>query len=161
MTRTRWNAQRPTSLRHALELCLNYARAIHNRSVENVADLMGLPSHWTIYKWVQSGRIPAILIRPFEHACGCDFITRYIATSDHKLLIDIPSGRTASDQDLMQLQADFSESVGLLIRFYQDGASATETLASLNSLLENLAFHRANVHKASQPELGLFDGEDE
>jgi len=59
MTRTRWNAQRPTSLRHALELCLNYARATHNRSVEN------------------------------------------------------------------------------------------------------LAFHRANVHKASQPELGLFDGEDE
>jgi len=141
----------PTTLRHALQLCLDYARSVHNRGVERIADLMGLPSYWVIYKWVSNGKIPAILIRPFEHACGCD----------HKLLVDIPSGRAGSDQDLMQLHADFSQATGLPIRFYRGETSADDTLASLNLLLEGLAWHRANVQKASQPELGLFHEEGE
>lgn len=31
----------------------------HNLSVERIAERMGLTDHWTVYKWIQTGRIPA------------------------------------------------------------------------------------------------------
>ncbi|MDO5940617.1 hypothetical protein [Burkholderia cepacia] len=76
MSRRNWKRVRPMSLRHALELCKDYAKERHNLSVERIAERMGLADHWTLYKWFQSGRMPLNLVRPFESACGIDFVTR-------------------------------------------------------------------------------------
>ncbi|WP_216820105.1 hypothetical protein, partial [Zoogloea sp. LCSB751] len=83
-------------------------------SVDRVADLMGLPSKWTLYKWLENGRIPAVLIRPFEHACGADYMTLYIAASSNRLVVDIPSGRKATNAEVNELQCSFSDAMGLL-----------------------------------------------
>ncbi|MCU8084256.1 hypothetical protein [Shewanella sp. SM23] len=66
--RRNWEKVRANNLRHLMALCLEFAREKQNLSVDRVADLMGLPSKWTLYKWLENGRIPAVLIRPFEHA---------------------------------------------------------------------------------------------
>lgn len=156
MRKRNWKKVRPHSLRQAMELCLEYARE-RQRSVDRVADLMGLPSKWTLYKWLENGRLPAVLVRPFEHACGIDFVTQYLAFSDHKLLVEIPSGRCADALEVNELQASFSEAMGLLIRFYQGGAEADATLAALHQVMTGLAYHRENVSKALNPELALFE----
>jgi len=161
MARRNWKRVAPTSLRHAMELCLEYGREKRNLSVDRVADLMGLTSRWTLYKWLESGKMPAILIRPFEHATGATFVTRYIATSAHKLLVDIPNGKPAKDIDVLALQTGFNEAVNLLARFYQGEASAEETMASLTQTMSDIAAHRENVSKALAPELSLFkEGEE-
>ncbi len=140
-----------------MELCLEYAREKQNLSVDNVADLMGLPAKWTLYKWLESGRMPAILIRPFEHACGAEFMTQYLAGSAHKLVVDIPSGRKAKPAEVNELQGSFAEAVGLLIKFYEGGAQVDDTLAALEHVVGGLAWHRENVSKVEAPELGLFE----
>ena len=56
-----WKRVRPTSLLHALELCVEYARDVHNLSVERIADLMGITAD-LLYKWLSNGRLPAMLI---------------------------------------------------------------------------------------------------
>lgn len=150
---------RPTSLRHALELCKDFAKTNHNRSVDNIADLIGLDDKFRIYKWIQSGAIPANMIRPYEHACGCDFVTRYLAHSAHKLLIDIPIGRKAADHDMHRLQTSFNEAVGALLAFSENKASATDTIAAITETMEELAWHRGNVEKTNQPEFD-FMGDD-
>ena len=104
MTRRNWKRIRPHSLRYALELCKEHARERRNLSVERIAELMGLADHWTLYKWFQSGRIPANLIRPFEQACGIDFVTQWLAGSSGKLLIDMPSGKAVDATEVQQLQ---------------------------------------------------------
>jgi len=58
MTKRNWKRVQPSSLRNALELCKDYAKERHNLSVERIADRMGLSDHWTVYKWIQTGRIP-------------------------------------------------------------------------------------------------------
>lgn len=158
MAKQNWKRVRPSSLRHAMELCIKHAREKKNLSVENVSDLLGLAGHWTLYKWMESGRMPSNLIRPFEHACGIEFMTQYIATSAHKLLIDVPSGRASSAEDINELQASFSEAVGLLINFYksQNQDQLDNTLAALNSVMSDIAYHRENVSKVNSPELNLF-----
>ena len=161
MARRNWKRATATSLRHAMELCLEYAKGKKNLSVDNIADLMGLNNKWTLYKWMESGRMPSILIRPFEHACGCTYMTQYIASSAHKLLVDIPNGKPPKDTDLISLQTGFNEAVNLLAGFYQGKASADETLGALTSVMGQIAGHRVNVSKALAPELQLFGGEDE
>lgn len=158
MTTRSWKKRQPASLRQAMELCLEHARARHNRSVDRVADLMGLNSKWALYKWMNSSRMPANLIRPFEQACGVDFVTRYIGHSAHKLLIDIPSGRRAANgKDINALQASFSEAVSQLFQFYEGRADAEETLSALYTTMEQLAWHQGTVERHQQPELDLFE----
>ena len=48
--RRNWKRLQPTSLRNALELCKEHARERLNRSVERIADEMGITDHWTVYK---------------------------------------------------------------------------------------------------------------
>lgn len=154
--RTRnWKLVRPNNLPHAMDLCLQHAREHHNRSVDNVADLMGLPNKWRLYKWVEEANLPSNLLRGFEHACGCDFVTRYLAHSAHRLLIDIPSGRNTSVTDLNTLQAMTTAAVGQLIEFAHGNATAEDVIAATTRAMEGLAWHRANAEKHAQPELEL------
>lgn len=157
--RRSWKNRQPGSLRQAMEWALDHARVRHNRSVDRVADRMGLSNKWTLYKWLQNGRLPAVLIRPFEEACGIDYVTRYIGHSAHKLLIAAPTGRKASDRDINQLQASFTESISVLLKFYEGQAESEETLSALYTTMEQLAWHQGTVERQRQPELDLL-GED-
>lgn len=159
MASKRWKNRQPGTLRQAIEWCLEYARQRHNHSVDHVAELMGLPSKWVLYKWLESGRLPAVLIRPFEMACGIDYVTRFIAHSAHKLLIDIPTGKRASTNDINSLQACFTDAMALLLRFYDGRAEIEETLSSLTTTMERLAWHRGEVARHQMPELD-FAGEE-
>lgn len=154
--RRNWKKLRATGLQHAMELCLDHAREVHNRSIDNVADLIDA-NKWTLYKWVAEGTMPAGRIRPFEFACGCSFITDWLAASAHKLVVEMPSGKKSGATDLNRLQGSFADAMSLLIKFYADEASAKDTLAALTETMTGLAWHRANVEKAAEPELGLFE----
>ncbi len=150
-----WKHFSPTSLRHALEGCKDYAREIKNLSVERIADQMGVVDHWTLYKWIQTGRIPANMIRPFEATCGIDFVTHWLAANNGKLLIDIPTGRTPCGEDMVALQRTATEAVSKLLDFYAGRCDASETLAAIKTGMSGLAWHHKNVEKHLQPELEL------
>lgn len=158
MSRRNWKRVQPTNLRDAMDWCVEHAREKHNRSIDQVADLMGLPSKWTLYKWIEAVNLPARLIKPFEHACGIDLVSRYLAVSGGKLVIDMPKGRAQTPEDIALLQEATHTAVGVLIRFYLDQIAAEETLAAVQTALEQLAWHRLNVEKTRQPELP-FDEE--
>lgn len=159
MSRRDWKRVRPRDLRHAMELCLEHARDVRRMTVDRVADHMGLASKWTLYKWLESGRLPAVLIRPFEAACGATYVTQYVATSAGKLLIDIPNGRRSQPRDINALQVSFTEAVSALLMFADGDAEAEATIAALTNTLEQLAWQRANVERSLDPELDLFDGD--
>ena len=155
MTRRDWKKLRPRSLPHAMELCLAFAKERHNRSAAQVADLMGLPNKWRLYKWVETADMPSRYILAFEHACGIDYMTQYHAHSGRRLLIDIPTGRTMEVEDLHKLQAITNDAVGALIAFASGTCDAEQTIAAITTAMEGLAWHRANVEKHQQPELEL------
>lgn len=159
MTKRNWKRRQPGSLRQAMEWNLEHARVRHQRSVDRVADLMGLASKWALYKWLESGRMPAILIRPFEQACGIDFVTRYIGHSSHKLLVEIPTGQRASSTDINALQASFAEAVGLLLRYYDGQAEADDALGALFTTMEQLAWHQGTIERHRQPEFDFCPDE--
>ena len=151
--RRNWKRLQPTSLRHALELCKDFAKERHNLSVERIAERMGLTDHWTVYKWIQTGRIPANMIRPYEVACGIDYVTRWIAASAGKMVVDIPRGRRLEGTDVVALHNGFGAALQLLTDFYASKADPEATIAALTAHLQDVAWHRANVAQFSAPEL--------
>lgn len=152
--RTNWKRLQPTSLRHALELCKEHARAKRNLSVEGIAEKMGLTDHWSLYKWFQNGRIPANLVPPFESACGMDYVTRWFAAAAGKLLIDMPTGRNVTSAELVEVNTSCAKALQLLTDFHADpqAASAEDTLAALRHHITQVAYHHANVAQHATPE---------
>lgn len=157
MARKRWKPVQPQNMQHAIRLCLDYALHKHNRSVPRVAELVGT-SEWTVYGWMKDGSMPSKRIRPFEFACDATFVTRYIASSAQKLVVDIPAGDSVDQSDLLDLQNRFNDTVAQLTRFYREDAEVQEVLLVVNAAMKQLAGHRENVRKFESPELGLFEG---
>ena len=156
MASINWKRKQATSLRDAMELCILHAKVKKNLSVEQIAFLIGgVNSHFTLYKWMESGRMPINIVRPFEHVCGCEFVTQFIAYSANKLLISIPTGRKAKHRELNDLSGFVHQVLGMLMAVYEGEQDADKTILSLNSLIEDLAFQRLNVEKLKQPELQL------
>ncbi len=159
MVKRNWKTVQPSDLRGAMSLCLAHANEKHNRSLERVACLMALPSHWTLYKWVESGKMPTNQILAFEHACGIDLVSRWLVISSGKLVIEIPKGRKGGPQDIQSLQASSHDAIGALMKFYADQANIDETRAALQTALERMAWHKGNVEKYRQPELPFDEDE--
>jgi hypothetical protein len=111
-----------------------------------------------LYKWIEAGSMPVRLVKAFEHACGIDFLSRWLAMSGNKLVIEIPIGKIADPDDIQALQEITHAAIGSLLKFYKEQADSDETLAAVQTALERLAWHRANVEKCRQPELP-FDEE--
>lgn len=158
MSRKNWKKVHPTSLQQAMELSITHAREVHNRSVDGIADLMGLTNKWAIYKWIEGGNMPLRNVRAFEHACGINFISRWLAHSAGNLLIPIPTGRAVKQVELTELHQKFSESFAALAKFYAGHEQAQETLDRVTDMIEGLAWHHGNVERHAQP--GLEFGRD-
>lgn len=159
MARQNWKRVRPRSITHAMQLCKDYAREKHNLGIDRIADGMTVTSVDTLYKWMGSGRMPANMVRAFENTCRCDFVTQYIATSAHKLLIDIPSSKPAAQEDLLALHSSFNHAVEVLAKFYKGEAETADALGELTRHMSEMAAHRVKVENVSSPELD-FSGDD-
>lgn len=149
--RRNWKRIQPNSLRDALRLCKDHALEKKNYSVERIADLMSITSD-LLYKWLANGRMPAASIPAYEHICGINFVTRWLAASTGNLMIAVPTGRNASAEDMQALQEVLTTAAGKLIQFYANKTDAADTLAAIQQGMEGLAWHKGNVEKRMQPE---------
>lgn len=156
MSRVNWKAVRPLDLRDAMDWCVKYAKAKHNRSVDTVAELMGA-NKWTLYKWMAEADLPARLIHPFEHACGINYVSRYLVESRGQLVVDVPRGRKCGAKDVHELQTAYNQAIGELLKFYDELGDVNEALGALQTAMEQTSWHRGNVEKYQQPELPFED----
>jgi len=154
MSRRVWKNVRANSAIDALRLCKEYAQDKHNLSVERIADRMGV-THDSLYKWLATGRLPFILLPAYELACGCHFASEWAAASAGKVVVNLPTGRTLQQSDLVELNSCFGAALQLLADFYSAPAKAgaEETLCALTNHLQQVAWHRANVGQHATPEL--------
>ena len=151
--RRNWNKMRFNSLTDALRACPEYAMEKDpTLSQSRIADRMGisLDSH---YKYLSTGRLPAVLIPTLEMACGCNFVSTWLAANAGKLVVDRPKGRKAAATDLVEFNSGFAKALQMLGDFHQGKATAQDTLAALQQHLEAAAWHHCNVAQHATPEL--------
>jgi len=151
MFKRNWKRVQPSSLRDALRLCKDHALEKRNYSVERIADLMDVTAD-LLYKWLSNGRMPASSVPAYEHICGINFVSRWLAASEGYLVIQAPSGRSATAEDMHVLQELLNAATGQLLQFYAGRAEADAVLAAIQQGMEGLAWHKGNVQKHLQPE---------
>lgn len=156
-TQAAWKRLQPSNLKESLRYCKEHARQFKRLTVPAIAELIGV-SDDVLYKWLSNGSIPLNHLPAYEHVCGVDYVTQYQASRHHKLLIDIPVGKAASEIGVAELQQVSAEAMSLLIKFYRDGDNVEKTVEALTQLMGGIAFHRENIQ--TQPELE-FEGGDE
>jgi hypothetical protein len=159
--RRNWKRMQPNSLRQAMVLCKEHGQERFNLSIERIAERMGENDPWRLYKWIENGRMPAVLIPAYENACGIDFITRWLAAGRRKLLIDVPTGRALTDVDVVGLHNGFGVAMQLLTDFHAGKSDAAATLEALTAHIEQVGFHHANVAKYATPELAFSEENDD
>lgn len=155
MGRRNWNQEIPTDIPRALQLCADFALEKHQLNVPRITDLLGEASHNTVYKWMGTGRMPVLKVPAFEHICGINFVTRFLAHSSGKLLVDMPTGRRGAHRELIDLTIHANQTMSRLMDFFEGRGGAEETAANITLLMEGLALQRRNVEKFKQPELML------
>lgn len=148
-----WKRLQPTDLRSAMDACLDYAREAHNLSVDRVAERMALGTKWTLYKLVGELKLSAAQIRSFEHACGINLVSRYVASSAGLLAIEIPTGKAQGGEDIAALQGALNDAVGMLLRFYRGQMPADAVLEAVGAGMAELAWQRENVARSAEPQL--------
>lgn len=149
---TRHSPSVPTSLRQAFELDKAYAAKHRRLSIERLAELMGTTPA-TLYKWIETDAMPARALLAWQHLTGANNVARYLASAEGGVLIKIPTGKAPTAEDVHLLQATLNAAVGALLGFMSGETDQATTLGKLGAGLESLAWHRANVAKADQPEL--------
>ena len=154
MTRAPAKRQRANSLTHAMRLCKEHAQAKRSLSVERIADRMGT-THDSLYKWLATGRMPAILIPAYELACGCHYVSEWLAASGGSLVVQMPTGRKADGTELLDMTSSCAAALQLLTAFYAapQATCPEATLAALRQHMEQVAFHHNNVAQYATPEL--------
>jgi hypothetical protein len=152
MSYINWKSAKAKSLPEAFWLTKEHGKAKNNLSVARMAELMGLDDESILYKWIKHATMPINKIASFEHINGANYISVYLASSDNKLLINIPTGKSVSEVDILQMQVSFNDAVAHLIRFAQGKESVEETTAALITSMTDMAFHRENVKKTAAPE---------
>ena len=154
MTRPLWKNRRATSLVHALRMCKEYAQARRNLSMERIADRMGV-SHDSLYKWLATGKLPAILLPTYELVCGVHYASEWLAASADRIVVPMPKGAKAQDAELVEMNSAWAAAFQALNKFYAapSNEAAEATLDVLRDHMAQVAYHQANVAQYSTPEL--------
>lgn len=137
--------------------CLRQSRAVNEPPHFQISCQQQQGLRHALYASAQlaTGRIPGILIPTFEMACGAHFISDWLATSAGRMVIPMPTGRKATEAELLQISEDCAASMRKLAAFYADPSKAdtTELMELLQRHLEQVAFHHHNVGRYQTPEL--------
>ena len=154
MTRLNWKNRRASSLVHALRLCKEYAQVRRQLSVERIADRMGV-SHDSLYKWLATGRLPAILIPAYEQVCGTHYASEWLAASADRMVVAMPKGCKVDDASLVEMNSAWAAAFQALNKFYAapSAETAESTLDALREHMSQVAYHQANVAQYTTPEL--------
>ncbi|GHD63740.1 hypothetical protein [Jeongeupia chitinilytica] len=156
MRKRNWKKVQAFSLDEAIQLTAEYADEIARRPAKVMADLMGVELK-TYYRWLAESSMPLHRVRQFEAFSGCHFISDYLAVASGRVVIAVPMGRASKANDLLEMQATFTDAMSQLVRFYQHGSGLEDTVSALTATLNQLAWQRENVSKAASPELALFE----
>ena len=99
--------------------------------------------------------MPLVLLRPYELACGVDYVTRWMAASNGRMLVQIATGRKLAHADIVELHEHFARAIQLLTGYYAKPGDPATVLAALTTHMEHVAWHRQNVAQHINPELDL------
>ena len=132
----------------AIRDCLSTAKATRYRNINDVAAAMDV-SREVLYKWVQTGRIPAVQVPAFEQACADASLTRALAAAQGYLLVPATADSQTPELALATVQSQVAAALLAAATAQVDTAQAGQAVRSITQAIDGLAALRHRYAKAA------------
>lgn len=133
------NACNQADLLAAVDACLAHAKSDLFRSIADVASAMSTnPKHDTVYKWLQTGRLPLAEIPAFEQACGANHVSEYLAACGGYLLIKAPVAQGLPQLEFARVQCQVAKAILATSTALVDAAQAPDAVNALTVAINSL-----------------------
>ena len=128
-------------IKAAIRKCLGHAKRVHYRGVAEIAKLMGVDK-WVLEKWIEHARLPVEEIPCFEMACGCNDLSKCIASIAGYMTIPASTGRFAKAASIAEVHLHVAAAISESVAAEIDPSSADEAVMALSNAIESLAWLR-------------------
>jgi len=129
----------------AIAACLRHAKIERCRDIQDIAKAMGLPNHWVLYKWIETARIPALMVPSFEDACGAAFLSQSLAEASGLIAIKAPTAQAATAVDWAQANVLVAKAMADAAASIADPAQWREAIKACNQAMNALASVRQQL----------------
>ena len=130
-----------SEIQAAIQACITHAKQEMYRDIGDIAEAMGV-NQWVLYKWVQSGKLPAVHIPAFECACGVTHLSKYLAAAGGLLTIKAPPAAGYTQVDWAQAQWEVAKAMAEAAGAAIDPGKTQQALKAINQAMDALASTR-------------------
>lgn len=122
----------------AIDSCIAHAKLELYRDIGDVAEAAGV-NKWVLYKWVQTGKVPAVHIPAFERACGVTHLSKCLAGASGQLVIQAPRPDGYSQLDWAKAQWEVAKAMAEAAAAALDPEKNKDALRAVNLAMDALA----------------------
>lgn len=140
-------ASKSTSrIKAAIRRCLRHAKRIHYRDVADLANLMGVDK-WVLEKWLANARIPVEEIPSFELACGCNDLSKCVASIAGYTTIPASTGRLSRATSAAEVHLHVASAIAESVAAEIDHSLSGKAVIALSNAIESLAWLRRQFYE--------------
>ena len=132
----------------ALNSCIFHAAEHYGLSITDISASMEASSNWTVFKWIESGKMPLCEIAKFEDACHARFVTRYLAEHAGLLLLPKPKATDNPTQTLLGAHKAIADALSHAANFWDGKGDKKQALKTIDTAMEALACQRKQITDA-------------
>ena len=142
------NACHQPDIQAAIRDGLKTAKAVCYRQINDVADAMGV-NRDVLYKWAQTGRMPAVHVPDFEKACADAAVTRVLAAAQGYLLVPISVDTQTPQLDMARVHCQVASAMLAAATAQVDAGQADEAVRTITQAINSLAALRHRYAQAT------------
>jgi hypothetical protein len=134
-------------LAEAINACLKHANEHYGLSVKDIAPGMNTKM-FTLFKWIESGKMPLNVVAQFENLCHARYITRHLAEVSGFILVTCPRGMETPENALVTLNKTTVEAVGSVAGFMSGDKSKRDAIKAIDTAIESLVWQKSRIQDA-------------
>jgi hypothetical protein len=127
-----------------INACLKHAEEHYGMTVKDIAQVMNVKM-WTLFKWLESGRLPLAEVDKFEAACHARYITRHLADTAGLILVTKPRQMETPENALVTINSASANAISAIAAYIGGAKNKQGTAKAIDAAIEALVWQKSRL----------------